>query len=66
MHYTLRVQLANMSYFSTEVVIRQVDRDRLGMAFADLDEHGRDVIRWLMEINLGDNPLLTRELSDLA
>jgi predicted component of type VI protein secretion system len=66
MLYTLRVQLANQSYFSTEVVIRQVDRDRLGMAFAELDDHGRDVIRWLMEINLGDNPLLTRELSDLA
>jgi predicted component of type VI protein secretion system len=66
MHYTLRVQLANHSYFSTEVVIRQVDGDRLGMAFADLDEHGRDVLRWLMEINLGDNTLLKYELSDLA
>ena len=66
MHYTLRVQLANHSYFSTEVVIRQADGDRLGMAFADLDEHGRDVIRWLMEINLGDTSLLKHELSDLS
>jgi hypothetical protein len=66
MHYTLRVQLANHSYFSTEVVIRQADSDRLGMAFADLDEHGRDVIRWLMEINLGDTSLLKHELSDLS
>ena len=66
MHYTLRVQLANHSYFSTEVVIRQVVSDRLGMAFADLDEHGRDVIRWLMEINLGDTSLLKHELSDLS
>jgi predicted component of type VI protein secretion system len=66
MLYTLRVQLANHSYFSTEVVIRQVDSDRLGMAFADLDEHGRDVIRWLMEINLGDTALLKHELSDLS
>ncbi len=65
-HYTLRVQLANHSYFSTEVVIRQADGDRLGMAFADLDEHGRDVIRWLMEINLGDTSLLKHELSDLS
>jgi predicted component of type VI protein secretion system len=66
MHYTLRVQLANHSYFSTEVVIRQADSERLGMAFADLDEHGRDVIRWLMEINLGDASLLKHELSDLS
>jgi len=66
MHYSLRVQLANHSYFSTEVVIRQADSDRLGMAFADLDEHGRDVIRWLMEINLGDTSLLKHELSDLS
>jgi PilZ domain len=66
MHYTLRVQLANHSYFSTEVVIRQPDGDRLGMAFADLDEHGRDIIRWLMEINLGDTALLKHELSDLS
>ena len=66
MHYTLRVQLANRSYFSTEVVIRQADGDRLGMAFADLDEHGRDIIRWLMEINLGDTSLLKHELSDLS
>ena len=66
MHYTLRVQLANHSYFSTEVVIRQADGDRLGMAFADLDEHGRDVIRWLMEINLGDTSLLKHELSDIS
>jgi hypothetical protein len=65
-HYTLRVQLANRSYFSTEVVIRQADSDRLGMAFADLDEHGRDVIRWLMEVNLGDTSLLKHELSDLS
>jgi hypothetical protein len=65
-YYTLRVQLANHSYFSTDVVIRQVERDRLGMAFADLDEHGRDVLRWLMEINLGDTSLLKRELSDIA
>ena len=65
-HYTLRVQLANHSYFSTEVVIRQADSGRLGMAFADLDEHGRDVIRWLMEINLGDSSLLKHELSDLS
>jgi predicted component of type VI protein secretion system len=65
-HYTLRVQLANHSYFSTEVVIRQADGNRLGMAFADLDEHGRDVIRWLMEINLGDTALLKHELSDLS
>jgi hypothetical protein len=65
-HYTLRVQLANQSYFSTEVVIRQVDKDRLGMAFADLDEHGRDVIRWLVEINLGDTSLLRQELSGPA
>jgi PilZ domain/Inner membrane component of T3SS, cytoplasmic domain len=65
-YYTLRVQLANHSYFSTEVVIRQADGDRLGMAFADLDEHGRDVIRWLMEINLGDTSLLKHELSDLS
>jgi len=65
-YYTLRVQLTNQSYFSTEVVIRQADRDRLGMAFADLDQHGRDVIRWLMEINLGDTSLLRHELSDLA
>jgi hypothetical protein len=65
-YYTLRVQLANHSYFSTDIVIRQVERDRLGMAFADLDEHGRDVLRWLMEINLGDNSLLKRELSDIA
>jgi predicted component of type VI protein secretion system len=65
-YYTLRVQLANHSYFSTEVVIRQAAGDRLGMAFADLDEHGRDVIRWLMEINLGDTSLLKHELSDLA
>jgi pSer/pThr/pTyr-binding forkhead associated (FHA) protein len=66
MHYTLRVQLANHSYFSTDVVIRQADGDRLGMAFADLDEHGRDVIRWLMEINLGDTLLLKHELSDIS
>ncbi|MGB7931581.1 MAG: FHA domain-containing protein [Gammaproteobacteria bacterium] len=66
MHYTLRVQLANHSYFSTEVVIRQADSERLGMAFADLDEHGKDVIRWLMEINLGDASLLKHELSDLS
>jgi predicted component of type VI protein secretion system len=66
MYYTLRVQLANQSYFSTDVVIRQVENGRLGMAFADLDEHGRDVLRWLMEINLGDSPLLTRELSELG
>ena len=65
-YYTLRVQLTNQSYFSTEVVIRQADGDRLGMAFADLDQHGRDVIRWLMELNLGDTALLTHELSDLA
>lgn len=65
-YYTLRVQLANHSYFSTDIVIRQVGRDRLGMAFADLDEHGRDVLRWLMEINLGDSSLLKRELSDIA
>jgi len=65
-HYSLRVQLANHSYFSTEVVIRQADGDRLGMAFADLDDHGRDVIRWLMEINLGDTALLKHELSDLS
>jgi hypothetical protein len=65
-YYTLRVQLANHSYFSTDIVIRQVGRDRLGMAFADLDEHGRDVLRWLMEINLGDSSLLNRELSDIA
>ena len=64
--YTLRVQLANQSYFSTEVITRQVDKDRLGMAFADLDEHGRDVIRWLVEINLGDTSLLRQELSGPA
>jgi predicted component of type VI protein secretion system len=64
--YTLRVQLTNRSYFSTEVVIRQADRERLGMAFADIDQHGRDVIRWLMEINLGDSSLLKHELSDVS
>lgn len=65
-YYTLRVQLTNHSWFSTEVVIRQADGDRLGMAFADLDQHGRDVIRWLMEVNIGDASLLRHELSDLA
>jgi hypothetical protein len=65
-YYTLRVQLTNQSYFSTEVVIRQADGERLGMAFADLDQHGRDVIRWLMEVNIGDSSLLRHELSDLA
>lgn len=65
-YYTLRVQLTNQSYFSTEVVIRQPDGNRLGMAFADLDQHGRDVIRWLMEVNIGDSSLLKHELSDLV
>jgi predicted component of type VI protein secretion system len=65
-YYTLRVQLTNQSYFSTEVVIRQADGDRLRMCFAGLDQHGRDVIRWLMEINIGDTSLLKHELSDLA
>jgi hypothetical protein len=65
-YYTLRVRLTNQSYFSTEVVIRQADRDRLGMAFADLDQHGRDVIRWLMEVSIGDTSLLRHELSDLT
>ena len=65
-YYTLRVQLTNQSWFSTEVVIRQAEGDRLGMAFADLDQHGRDVIRWLMEVNIGDSSLLKHELSDLT
>ena len=65
-YYTLRVQLTNQSYFSTEVVIRQADGNRLGMAFADLDQHGRDVIRWLMEVSIGDTSLLRHELSDLT
>jgi hypothetical protein len=63
-YYTLRVQLTNQSYFSTEVVIRQADGERLGMAFAGLDQHGRDVIRWLMEVNIGDTSLLKHEFSD--
>ena len=63
-HYTLKLLLADQSYLEVEAQVRQIDADRLGMAFIDLDEADRDEIRWLVELNLGDAALLKRELSE--
>jgi hypothetical protein len=63
---TLMLQLADQSYLEVDAQVRQVDSDRLGMAFVDLDESERDEIRWLVEINLGDTDLLQRELSEFV
>ena len=63
---TLMLQLADQSYLEVDAEVRQIDSDRLGMAFVDLDESDRDEIRWLVEINLGDTDLLQRELSEFV
>lgn len=60
----LKLQLADQSYLEVDAQIRQIDADRLGMSFIDLDDSDRDEIRWLVEINLGDPALLQRELSE--
>lgn len=60
----LKLLLADQSYLEVDAQIRQIDADRLGMSFIDLDETDRDEIRWLVEINLGDPALLQRELSE--
>ena len=65
-YFRLRLLLADQSYLEVGAQVRQIDRDRLGMAFVDLDEADRDEIRWLIEINLGDTDLLQRELSEFA
>jgi pSer/pThr/pTyr-binding forkhead associated (FHA) protein len=62
--FTLRLQLADLSYLEVGAQVRQINADRLGMAFTDLDEAVRDGIRGLVEINLGDPALLQRELSE--
>ena len=59
----LKLQLADQSYLEVDAQIRQIDANRLGMSFIDLDDSDRDEIRWLVEINLGDAEMLGRELS---
>jgi len=60
----LKLLLADQSYLEVSAQVRQVDADRLGISFVDLDDTDRDEIRWLVEINLGDPALLQRELSE--
>jgi hypothetical protein len=63
-HFRLRLQLADQSFLELQAQVRQIDAERLGLAFVDLDEADRDELRWLVGINLGDTALLQRELSE--
>jgi len=62
---TLTLQLHNKSSLALQVVIRQINADRIGMAFIELDADSREEIRWLVKLNLADSALLERELSEL-
>jgi pSer/pThr/pTyr-binding forkhead associated (FHA) protein len=62
---TLTLQLKNKASLALQVVIRQINADRIGMAFINLDARSREEIRWLVKLNLADSALLERELSEL-
>ena len=64
-HFTLSLQLHNRSLLTLQVIIRQIHKDRIGMAFVDMDGGSREEIRWLVKLNLVDSALLERELSEL-
>lgn len=64
-HLNLSLQLANRSPLTLQAVARQVEEDRIGMAFIDMDADSREEIRWLVKLNLADSALLERELSEL-
>jgi len=64
-HFTLTLKLHNKASLALQVVIRQIDVDRIGMAFIDMDARSREEIRWLVKLNLADGALLERELSEL-
>ena len=63
---TLRLGHARLPECEIEVEIRQIETDRLGVAFRNLNATGRQQVRWLVGINLGDTDLLERELSEFA
>jgi hypothetical protein len=60
----LKLLLADQPCLEVQGQVRQVDADRLGISFVDLDDSHRNEIRWLVEINLGDPVLLQREFSE--
>ncbi len=64
-HFTLTLKLNDKSNLALQVVIRQINVDRIGMAFIELDAGSREEIHWLVKINLADSALLERELSEL-
>ena len=63
--FTLTLHMHNKSDLALRAVIRQIHKDRIGMAFTDMDINGREEIRWLVKLNLADSALLERELSEL-
>jgi len=63
---TLQIGHTSQPECEVEAEVRQIKTDRLGVAFRNLDEAGRQQVRWLVEINLGDTALLERELSEFA
>ncbi|MGD8629109.1 MAG: PilZ domain-containing protein [Gammaproteobacteria bacterium] len=62
---TLALHMHNKADLVLQAVIRQIQEDRIGMAFTGMDAHGREEIRWLVKLNLVDSALLERELSEL-
>jgi hypothetical protein len=62
---TLTLHMHNKTDLVLQAVIRQIHDDRIGMAFTNMDAHGREEIRWLVKLNLADSALLERELSEL-
>jgi hypothetical protein len=64
--FRLNLQLAGHSGLEVAAEVRQIMASRLGMAFVDLDDTGRNEIRRLMENNLGDTGLLQPGRSEFA
>ena len=61
----LSLQLKHRADLTLPAVARQIHRDRIGMAFVEMDAENREEIRWLVKLNLADSALLERELSEL-
>jgi len=63
--FTLSLQPGNRANLTLQAVTRQIHDDRIGMAFIDMNADNREEIRWLVKLNLADNAMLERELSEL-
>ena len=64
--FRLSLPLAGHCGLEVAAEVRQIKASRLGMAFVDLDDPGRNEIRRLVESNLGDTDLLQPGRSEFA